>query len=231
MPGLVGGGSSVPVAGSGMTSRMPVIQSMMTLADITGGQAILVPRKAAESLSEVAAKPPSEYMLTFKDPVPADAKYHKVEITLARPGARVSYRKGYRVRSEEERILDSVVAGLAEPPQGRNPLSARAEMNVVREDAGRKIVEMRLEYTPAEAPGTAAPERDLDVWAVCTDDAGNRAKPIHRQVRATRAPAGSAFAYQDSLQLGLPPGPYTWSLALKDRPTGAVSYVVIKKTV
>jgi VWFA-related protein len=231
MPGVVGGGSSVPVAGSGMTSRMPVIQSMMALADITGGQAILVPRKAGDGLSDIATRPPSEYMLTFKDPFPADAKYHKVEITIARAGARVSYRKGYRVRSEEERILDSVVAGLAEPPQGRNPLSARAEMNVLREDGGRKIVEMRLEYTPAEAPGARAEERDLDVWAVCTDDAGNRAKPIHRQVRATRAPAGSAFAYQDSFQLGLPAGPYTWSLALKDRPTGAVSYVVIKKTV
>lgn len=233
MPGVVAGSSSVPVAGTGMTARVAVVETMTGLADITGGQAILVPRKAADGLSDVASRPPSEYMLSFKDPFPADSKYHKVEITLARAGARLSYRKGYRVRSEEERILDSVVAHLAEPPAGGNPLSARAEMNVVREDGGRRIVEMKLEYTPVEAgtPGEKPAERDLDVWAVCSDGEGNRAKPIHRQVRATRTAPGSGAAYKDSFQLGLPPGPYIWSLALKDRPTGAVSYVVLKKTV
>lgn len=229
MPGVVGGASAVPVAGSGMTARVAVVETMTGLADMTGGQAILVPRKAADGLSDIASRPPSEYLVSFKDPFP-DNRYHKVEIILARSGVRAAYRKGYRVRTEEERIVDSIVAHLEEAPKGRNPLAARAVLDVIREEPGRKIVEMRLEYTPAEAPGDTSAERDLDVWAVCSDEAGNRAKPIHRQVRATRMAPGGA-TYKDSFQLGLPPGPYVWSLALKDRPTGAVSYVVIKKTV
>lgn len=231
MPGVVMGTSSVPVAGTGMTARIAVVETMSGLADLTGGQAILVPRKAADGLSDIASRPPSEYMVSFTDPFPADRRFHKLEITLVRSGARAVYRKGYRVRSDEERIVDAIVAHLEEAPKGRNPLGAVAALDVLREEPGRKIVEMKIEYSPVEAPGDVAAERDLDVWAVCTDDAGNRAKPIHRQVRAVRQPPGSRTTYKDSFQLALPPGPYTWSLALKDRPTGAVSYVVVKKTV
>jgi VWFA-related protein len=230
MPGVPIGSSSVPVAGSGMTARVAVVQTMSGLAEVTGGRAVLVPRKAADGLAEIAAGPPNEYLLSFRDPFPGDGRYHKIEIGVARPGSSAAYRRGYRVRSEEERILDTIVAHLAVPPDGNNPLSARAAMEVLREEGGRKVVEMRLEYTPAEAPGALTDERDLDVWAICSDDAGNRAKPLHRQVRATRLPGG-ASGYRDAFQLGLPPGPYTWSLALKDRPTGAVSYVVVRKIV
>jgi len=231
MPGVVVGGSSAPVAGSGMTARIPVVQAMATLADMTGGQAMLVPRNLADGLSGVATARTKEYVVSFRDPFPGDNRYHKVEISIARPGARVAYRRGYRVRSEEQRIVDTIVAHLAEPPAGGNPLGLRASLDVVRQEGGRNIVEMRLEYTPAEAPGDSGAERNLDVYAVCTDEAGNRAAPIHRKARAKRVTGSAAASYVDAFQLALPSGPYTWSVAITDVPTGVTSYAVIKKTI
>jgi hypothetical protein len=228
MPG-VSGGSALPVSGSGMTSRVAVLGSMMTLAETTGGEAILTPENISNRLGAIAAARGSGYILTFRDPFPGDFRYHKVEISIDHPGAKASYRRGYRTRNDDERTIDAIVAHLEEPSRD-NPLNLRASFDVLRKDGGRNIVQLKLEYSPAEAPGSAAMERDVQIWAVCSDDSGNRATPIRRSAKAQRASDAKAPSYADSFQLGLPPGPYTWSIALKDGPTGVTSFVVVKKT-
>jgi hypothetical protein len=35
--------------------------------------------------------------------------------------------------------------------------------------------------------------------------------------------------FTDAIQLGLPPGPYTWSIAVKDIASGLTSYLVVRK--
>lgn len=229
IPGVVGG-ASLPASGSGMTARVAVVSSMGALAEMTGGEAILVPGQVSDRLATVAAERTTAYVVSFKDPFPTDNRFHKVEVAVDRPGAKVMHRRGYRIRSEEERTLDAIVAHLEEPG-GANPLAARASFDLLRKEANRNIVQLNLQYAPAEAPGNPAAERDVEVWAVCMDDEGNRASPIHRKGRAQRVAGSSGTGtFVDALQLGLPPGPYTWSIALKDVPTSVTSYVQVKKT-
>lgn len=228
MPG-VEGGSALPVSGSGMTARVAVTQSMNTLAETSGGQAILVSNQFSDRMGRVVADRASGYALTFRDPTPGDFRFHKIEITTERPGAKVTYRHGYRIRTEEERTLDAVVANLS-LPGGENPLHAKVSFESVRKESGRNIVAMRLEYPrPPEAPGAGAGERDIQIWAICSDDEGNRAKPLIRKSKAQSLSGQTAGPFADAIQLGLPPGPYIWSIALKDVPSGLTSYLVVKK--
>lgn len=229
IPGVVGG-ASLPASGSGMTARVAVVSSMGALAELTGGEAILVPGQVSDRLTTVAAERTTAYVVSFKDPFPADNRFHKVEVAVDRPGVKVAHRRGYRIRGEEERTLDAIVAHLEEPG-GANPLAARASFDLVRKETNRNIVQLNLQYAPAEAPGSPGSEREVEVWAVCMDDEGNRASPIHRKGKAQRVAGSSGTGtFADALQLGLPPGPYTWSIALKDVPTNVTSYVQVKKT-
>ena len=225
MPGVAGVSTATS---SGMTARVSVGQSMTALASMTGGQAILNPLQASDRLGAIAAERESGYLLTFRDPSPNDGRHHKVEIDVQRPGAKVVYRRGYRVRSEDERTLDAVVAHLQDSSV-ENPLALRATFDLLRKEGGRDIVQMRLEYAPVEAPGDRTAERAIQMWAVCADDDGNRAKPIVRMSRAKRVADAKAPTFADSLQMGLPPGPYTWSVAVRDVPTGVTSYIVVRK--
>jgi VWFA-related protein len=228
MPGVTGG-SALPVAGSGMTARVPVLESMTTLAETTGGEAILTPERISDRLGAIVAARGSGFLLTFRDPSPGDFRFHKVEIAIDHPGAKVSYRRGYRTRNDDERTLDAIIGHLEEPSRD-NPLNLRASFDVLRKEGGRNFVQLKLEYSPAEAPGSETKERDAQIWAICSDDQGNRAAPIRRKAKAQRTADPKAASYADAFQLGLPPGPYTWSIALKDGPTGVTSFVVVKKT-
>ena len=229
MPG-VEGGSALPVSGSGMTARVAVTQSMSSLAETSGGEAILVPNQFSDRLGTVVAERASGYALTFRDPTPGESRFHKIEIAIERPGAKVTYRRGYRVRSDEERTLDAVIANL-NLHGGENPLNLKVSFEELRKESGRNIVSMRLEYPrPPEAPGPGVSERDIEIWAICSDDEGNRAKPLNRKTKAQDLSGAKAGPYVDAIQLGLPPGPYTWSIALKDVPSGLTSYLVVKKT-
>jgi VWFA-related protein len=228
MPG-VEGGAALPVSGSGMTARVAVTQSMSMMAETTGGQAILVSNQLSDRLGTVVAERTSGYALTFRDPTPGDLRFHKIEVTVERPGAKVTYRRGYRVSSDEERTLDAIVANL-NLTGAENPLRAKLSFEEIRKESGRNIVEMRFEYPrPPEAPGPVASERDIQIWAICSDDEGNRAKPINRKSKARRLSAEESAPFGDAIQLGLPPGPYTWSVALKDIPSGMTSYLVVRK--
>jgi VWFA-related protein len=228
MPGIQGG-ASLPYTGSGMTARVAVAQSMETLAETTGGQTILVSNQFSDRLGTVVTERSAGYALTFRDPTPGDFRFHRIEISVERPGAKVSYRRGYRVPSDEERTIDAVLANLNEP-HGENPLQAKVSFEAVRKESGRNIVAMRLEYPrPPEAPGPGTNERDIQIWAVCSDDEGNRAKPIIRKAKAQSLSGEAAGPFADAIQLGLPPGPYIWSIALKDVPSGLTSYLVVRK--
>lgn len=227
MPG-VSRGNSMPAV-SGMTARVSVVQSMEGLARTTGGRTILVPQKIADRLTALASERGAGYLLTFRDTSPGDNRYHKIEMTTRRGGLDITFRRGYRIRTDEEEALDAVVAHLL-APKGDNPLQARLSFDILRKEGVRDVVAMRLDFPPPpEAPGAAGPDRDVRIWAVCADDQGNRADPISRSVKAARGDGADEDRYISVFQLGLVPGPYTWSVALRDEATGLTSFFVTRR--
>lgn len=229
MPGVPSSGSRHSALSFGdLSSRIGATQSMSVIAAATGGQAILNPRQIANQLDAISDAHTAAYVLTLRDPSAGDGKYHHLDIATRRSGVQLIYRQGYRIRSDDERILDNVVAHLA-TPTSENPFAARLSFELLRKEGGQDVLDMRLEYSPTEASGDPTPVRDARIWAICSDDKGNRAKPVIRNVRAPRVVNAAPSAFGDSVQISLPPGSYTWSVAVRDGETGVTSYVVVRK--
>lgn len=69
-------------------------QGLQQLADNTGGVSVVNSDNFSQGLDRVMARS-SYYLLAYKPSEPFDGKFHKLEIKVSRPGAKVSMRAGY----------------------------------------------------------------------------------------------------------------------------------------
>jgi len=65
--------------------------------------------------------------------------------------------------------------------------------------------------------------RRQELLAVGEDTRGNRTEPIRWSGKASRLDSST---FEAMLDLGVPPGSFTWSLGVRDQPTGLVSYLL-----
>lgn len=217
MPGVGIPGSS------GLSPRLAVGQTMTTMAIQTGGEAILQPGQTAQRLSGQQAAEP--YVLTFRDPYADDHKHHRIEILAIRPEVILRYRRGYRTPTDEEETLDAVMARLVGPRPQSNPLSVTAR--ITRSDSSTAPLRLHLEFEPPQERGIEADEtRPISLLFANVDDAGGRSEPAKWDGDARRVGTGKTFAAD--VDLKTPIRTYRWSIALRDVPTGLVSYVVVE---
>jgi VWFA-related protein len=215
MPGVGAPGSS------GLSPRLGVGQTMTTMAIQTGGEAILQPTQTAQRLSGQESVEP--YVLTFRDPFPDDHRHHRVEIATIRPEVILRYRRGYRTPTDEEETLDGVMARLVGPAPPSNPLSATAR--ITRSDSSTAPLRLHFEFQPPAEHGIEEDEeRPVQLLFANVDDAGGRSEPAKWEGTARRVGTGKTFAAE--LDLKTPVRVYRWSIAVRDDPTGLVSYVV-----
>ena len=213
-----------PVLGSAIGPRTSTVQAMTYVAEETGGEPVLVPRKAAARLAEIEDR--SSFALTFLAPGGADHRFHSIDIACRRAGVRLDYRRGYRIATEEERTLDRVVAAFRQPAQQGNPLSATASLAPAISNSGRSVTRLSLRFQPPPERGLGD-DRAVELVAVGEDTKGNRTEPVRWSGTAGRLDEAGIFAL--SLDLGVPAGGQKWSLGLRDQPTGLVSYLTMQE--
>jgi hypothetical protein len=204
-----------------LSGRVGMVQAMMRVAEDTGGEPILLPKKTAARLAEIEDR--ESYDLTFLDPSAGDHGSHTIEIACRRPGVRLEYRRGYRIATEEDRTLDRIVARFRQPPREENPLSVTASLSPSLSNDGRSITRVILRYSPPRESAQTA-DRAVELLAVGEDAQGNRTEPIRWAGTASRLDAAGTF--EAKLDLGVPAGSFTWSLGVRDHPTGLVSYLL-----
>jgi VWFA-related protein len=210
-----------PPGSSGLSPRLHVGQTMTTMAVQTGGEAILLPLQTAERLSNQQALEP--YVLTFRDPFPDDHRRHRVEIATTRRGVNLQYRRGYRTPTEEEETLDTVMARLIGPAPASNPIAATAR--ITRSDSSTAPLRLHIEFQPPPEHGIEKDEeRSVELLFASVDDVGNRSEPAKWSGVARQSGPGKAFTAD--VDLKTPVHSYRWSIAIRDVPTGLVSYVV-----
>ena len=181
-----GVGQTCPVGGigvGGLSPRLAVGQTMTEIAESTGAEPILVPRKTAARLTEIGGR--AVYAMTFRDPT-GDHRYHQVEVACRRPGVKIEYRRGYRIPGEDERTLDAVVARFLQPGQGSDPMDVSILQSSTEGKGGRAATKLYIRYAPPLETG-ARDEREIQLIAVGEDGDGNRTEPI----------AWSGTAYRD----------------------------------
>ena len=215
---------AVLAAGDGrMTPRTSVAQAMTEIAEGTGSQPILVPGRAGDHLTRIESRP--TYTLTFRDPA-GDHRYHLIEIASRRPGVTVGHRRGYRLPSEDERMLDAAVARLVDPSPGpgTDPLSVRAVLSAEEPSGGKTaLLSVRIEPPRETAP---AARRAVSFVGVGEDRDGQRTEPISWSGTA-HAMDDAPGVYAFSTKLGARPEDFRWSLAVRDEDTGLTSFVVV----
>lgn len=118
--------------------------SLFTMAERTGGQAILDTIDFAPALERVAQDLDTYYSLGYRLPKSEVGRSVNVEVDVRRSGARVRYRKSLRSRSLAEdlagRTQAALVHGLAD-----NPLGVGIEIGeVLPMDEGVNLVPIRL---------------------------------------------------------------------------------------
>ena len=216
MPGVGGPGSS------GLSPRMFAGQTMTTMAIQTGGQPILQPLQAADRLSDLQVS--EQYLLTFRNPFHDDHRRHRVELSTVRRGVTLQYRRGYRLPTQEEEVLDGLMARLVGPAPTVNPLGATVTIARNTDPAVAAPLRLQFQFQPPPEHGLEAEkERSVELVFASVDDAGGRSDPAKWEGTARRDEAGQFFSAEFGLKLPLQH--YRWSIAVRDGPTGLVSYV------
>jgi VWFA-related protein len=204
----------------GLSLQLGAAQVMMEMAEDTGGEPVLLPRKTAARLTEIEER--ASYSVTFRDPGAGDHRSHRIELACSRPGIRLEYRRGYRISAPEERMLDQVFARFLQKPRESDPLNLSTSLSPALSKQGRSVTRLSVRYSPPIATGETG-DRDVTLLAVGENAEGTRTEPIRWNGVARRLDTGD---FEATLDLGVPPGSFNWSIALRDDSTRLVSFVL-----
>lgn len=208
-----------------LASWAVVNQQMETLAETTGGEAVLSRSFLGGRLGRFSEEGNEGYVLTFRNPFPPDRRTRAVQVEVDRPKVTLRYRRGYRVSSPTETLLDTATDRLYAPRQ-QNPLGARLEWEAIRRERGRVIARLTISYpVPPQAGGPAAGDRTVEIAALCLGEKGHRSEPIESRGTAKTVVQDGKRLLVATMDLGMPTGRYFWSLAIRDVPSGLTSYV------
>lgn len=210
-PGVDSSSPARPSAGDGqLTLRSSMIGGLQGLAQATGGQALLVPRKALRALGSLRDGP--IYTLSFLDPFRDDHQDHRIVLHTGRPGARLRYRRSYRIPTPEERNLDraeaALLRGVTEPQTFQFRVVLRSKSR-----KGKAITRVQLKFVPAIEPDGES-HRAVSVLAVGLGRDGQRTEPIQWSGEAY---ASGNSEYEAEFDLGVPRDKYRWSFVLTDQ--------------
>lgn len=108
-PGSTFGGSFV-IADSIAKSNLQV--PLVKMADDTGGVAVTDSNNLERFFEQVARDTTSYYSLGYQAPPGSQGRYRSVRIEVDKPKVEVRHRRGFRVRSVEDRLREGVLAAL-----------------------------------------------------------------------------------------------------------------------
>lgn len=205
-----------------LSSELEAAQALTILGEDTGGDFVSGARKAAAKLASLDER--ERLAITFRDPFQGDHRFHRVAISSRRPGITLGFRRGYRVASDEDRILDRVLANFLEPSRDEGALDLKAAATEAVTDDRRRLTRLALRYSPPRSARDSG-DRAADIVVLGRNREGAWTAPVRWSGTATQSLDGRSL--EVVLNLGIPPGSFVWSVALRDAPTGLVSYAVV----
>jgi hypothetical protein len=216
------GGDSLP------TSDLAAGTVMEAVAETTGGDAVLSRRSFEGELVREAAVTDAAYVVTFRDPSAGDHAYHRIEIA-AEGGAKLRYRRGYRILDVRESLIEHAVNRL-HVPADENPLGVRMRVDSLGSRGGMAEAEVTIAYpAPPQAGGKAGGPGSVQVFGMCAVRDGALSEPIDLSGAADPVSLGDSTMLVRSGRVRVKPGAYRWSFAIRDEQTGIVSYLTFDR--
>jgi hypothetical protein len=212
-------GSSSPSGALKPSYRIGVAQALSAVAANTGGEPVLAPGSAAVRLAEIQDR--AVYELTFRDPFGADRQLHEIALACARSGVTLEYRRGYRLPTEDDRILDAIVAGLVDRRKSTDPEFSAVLSGAVLD--GQRITRVKLRFQPPQESNPGE-QRELAFVAVGESSDRRRTQPVRWTTKVRRD--GSSGTFEATQDFGVPYGSFVWSIAVTDVSTGLTAFAV-----
>jgi VWFA-related protein len=205
-----------------LSTQLEANSRLLEIGRDTGGGLVARPRGAAEGLARLEDR--VEGSITFGDPFRGDHAYHGVEIVCRRPGVVLDFRRGYRIPTEDERILGAVLARFHGDRAGA-PMALAASAAPARTAQGAPGTRLHLAIAPPHGSADTA-DRAIDVIAVGRTKDGGSTAPVRWSGTASRA--SDSEAWESDVVLKVPPAGYTWSVAVRDSATGLVDHALVE---
>jgi VWFA-related protein len=237
--GLFGG--STPRSGFGRTANMAEFDNqaldtlsghlgLAALAESTGGVSVLNTNDFDAGMDRILSRS-SYYLLAYAPTQAFDKKYHKLEIKVTRPGAKVYSREGYFAipdptpigpLTKEQAIFKAVMSPLAKRDV---EIAGRLQYRFVP-DAGAELdINMLVNANNLSFKESDGKHRaTFDIVGFIANSQGKSAGGFSQTVTATLSPAD----YQRSLTTGLsytahaqlPPGSFQLRAVVRDTESG-----------
>ena len=212
--------------------------SHFTIANETGGKAILNADRPRRDLELLGDELQATYSLGFTPRHPPTGRVHLLDVELVGPAAKgrsLRYRRSYRDKQLEARLADQLVAALflGEAP---NPAGIQAYPGETRRVAAKRHelpVEILLPdraSRPTE-PGSAA-TRQVRVWMTAVSEDGRRTGI--RQHLVDLGPGGVEVergVHSLVVDIELPEGDFTLAVGVRDELTGESSFARLQASI
>jgi len=214
-------------------------QSLQTVADWTGGRAILNTNAPEQSVRPILEESSAYYLLAFQtSDVKPDGKFHPITVRVNRPGVQVRTRRGYYAHAvmTDDALTSSTVSleavARALLPERGLPMSVTSAP--FRGPAGKPVVVIatgvRGRPTTPTADRTVPPgESPLEPVEILTSAFadGEKAVEWQRQKFSAALPdeAANTLRYESVATLTLAPGTYEVRVATRQERAGLVGSV------
>jgi VWFA-related protein len=250
----LGGGNGESIRESGRARKERAddsFDSMDVFAEQTGGVAFMNDNDLTEGLRQAVADSSSSYLLALNVPLDAAPGWHKLRVTVNRPGVKVRARSGYLVpkRGEERKLAGAQDQGAEGADRPEVALAMNSPMNYTAVPLTVRWLPLKALANQPGVPGanmqlvpfqivlpahsaTLSPQGDavsLEFIAVARDskgeDAANFVKKLNGQMKPETARRLEMAGVKYDSALKLAPGYYNVRFVVRDNFSGKVGSV------
>ncbi len=216
----------------GIAQRASLQESLHTLAEGTGGKAILNANDFRPDLAGLREDFATFYSLGYTPGHNGDGKEHKIEVRVKRPAIRLRYRVSYRDKPALEKAVDRTLAALLYGVED-NPLQIKVEVgDQTPGPSGTVSVPIRLRiplHKLAILNHEDTYEGSLRLMVASRTEDG-RSAPVRQVAVPIKIPRkevlnalGQYYVY--TLTLQLPPGTHRVAIGVRDEIAATTSYL------
>lgn len=205
---------------------------LQTLAEDTGGVAIINANKVLPDLERVASDFGTFYSLGYTPVHAGDGRYHKIDVKVKKKGIQVRHREGYRDKSPETQMSDSTLAVLQFPFE-QNPLAIDLQFgHAAARDDGFYLVPVQVRIPLGRVtliPRAKTQEASLRLFFAAMDADGNTSEVQQQRVPISIPNGDVAKAkgkyYVYTVSLLMRPGDSRVAVGLRDEAAAASSFL------
>lgn len=205
---------------------------LQTLAEKTGGMAILNANVVTPQLERVAQDFNTFYSLGYTPTHYGDGRYHKIDVKLKRKGLEARHREGYRDKSVESRMNDGTLAAL-NFPMDNNPFGIELEMSAPqRRSDGLFLQPIQVKIPMGKlvlVPRSGKHEARVRLFVAASDPDGNTSDvqqvPLPISIPEAEIAMATKKSYVYTMSLLMRGGSQRVAVGVRDDLAGQDSYI------